>query len=104
MKQRLACLVLIDLRDRIGEPSFEATAAYLCSAGVFSTSAAALAVFRKMIDAGSRYRNLETALGTSGVCLALGSGLSEGWYVPKSRHNKTQANGVQLDEHVAQKR
>lgn len=49
----------------------------MCDAGVFPNLAAAVKLFETMIDAGHRYRTIEAALGTSGVCLVLGNDLLE---------------------------
>jgi hypothetical protein len=81
MKQRLACLVLVDFRDGIGRPSVQDTAALLCQTGIIATTLCkAVKTVNAMIDAGHRYRNLE--LNTkSGLALVLGISLPESWLV-----------------------
>lgn len=81
MKQRLACLVLVDFRDGIGRPSVQDTAALLYQTGIIATTLSkAVKTVNAMIDAGHRYRNLE--LNTkSGLALVLGISLPEFWLV-----------------------
>jgi hypothetical protein len=81
MKQRVACLVLVDFRDGIGRPSVQNTAALLCQTGIIATTLSkAVKTVNAMIDAGHRYRNLE--LNTkSGLVLVLGISLPESWLV-----------------------
>jgi hypothetical protein len=81
MKQRLACLVLVDFRDGIGRPSVEETATLLFQTGIFPTALSrAVKTVNAMIDAGHRYRNLELNT-TSGTSLVLGIFLPESWLV-----------------------
>lgn len=79
MKQRVACLVLVDLRDRIGRPSIEETASLLCRTGVIAAGEKrAIKIVNAMVDAGHRYRNLELNT-SSGIALVLGTSLPEFW-------------------------
>jgi hypothetical protein len=81
MKQRLACLVLVDFRDGIGRPSVEETATLLFQTGIIPTALSrAVKIVNAMIDAGHRYRNLELNT-TSGISLVLGIFLPESWLV-----------------------
>lgn len=81
MKQRIACLVLVDLRDSMGRPSDEDTAALLCRTGIIMAGrAVALKTIRAMVDAGHRYRNLQSEI-SSGLPLVLGISLPEYWFV-----------------------
>ena len=81
MKQRIACLVLVDLRDSMGRPSDEDTATLLCRTGVIPTGySAALKTIKAMVDAGHRYRNLQLEI-SPGLALVLGTALPEYWYV-----------------------
>lgn len=81
MKQRIACIVLVDLRDGIGRPSVDETADLLLRTGIISTSRQdANKLVNSMIDKGHRYKNLQQ--GTSaGVALVLGISLPEYWWV-----------------------
>lgn len=81
MKQRIACLVLVDFRDGIGRPSVEETAALLCQTGIIATTQMKAAkIVNSMIDAGHRYRNLELNT-TPGLAMVLGISLPESWSV-----------------------
>jgi hypothetical protein len=81
MKQRVACLVLVDFRDGIGRPSVQDTAALLYQTGIIPTTLTrAIKTVNTMVDAGHRYRNLELNT-TSGLCLVLGILLPESWLV-----------------------
>jgi hypothetical protein len=81
MKQRIACLVLVDLRDSMGRPSDENTATLLCRTGIIPTGrSAALKLIRAMVDAGHRYRNLQLEI-SPGLALVLGISLPEYWSV-----------------------
>lgn len=81
MKQRVACLVLVDFRDGIGRPSIQDTAALLYHTGIIATTLSkAVKTVNAMVDAGHRYRNLE--LNTiHGLALVLGTSLPESWLV-----------------------
>ncbi|EMC97239.1 hypothetical protein BAUCODRAFT_444734 [Baudoinia panamericana UAMH 10762] len=77
MKQRLACLVLVELRDLIGRPSVETTAAILCSTGILAASFDhAVKTTSTMIDAGHRYINMEKNI-ARGLALVVGTNLRE---------------------------
>ena len=81
MKQRLACLVLVDLRDGVGRPSIEDTAALLWHNGIIATSfEKAIKTVKAMIDDGHRYRNLQQHT-ADGIALVLGISLPEYWFV-----------------------
>lgn len=81
MKQRLACLVLVDFRDAIGRPPVEETAALLHQTGIIPTALSkAIKTVNAMVDAGHRYRNLELNV-APGLALVLGISLSESWLV-----------------------
>lgn len=81
MKQRVACLVLVDFRDGIGRPSVQDTAALLYQTGIIATTLSkAVKTVNAMVDAGHRYRNLELNT-THGLALVLGTSLPESWLV-----------------------
>ncbi|KAM0711466.1 hypothetical protein Q7P35_000832 [Cladosporium inversicolor] len=85
MKQRVACLVLVDFRDGIGRPSVEDTATILYQTGIIPTTLSkAIKTVNTMVDTGHRYRNLELNT-TPGLCLVLGTLLPEScWTKNKS--------------------
>lgn len=81
MKQRIACLVLVELRDSLGCPSYEHTAALLHDTGIIPTSrSTASKTIKTMIDAGHRYRLLQRD-SSRGLTLVLGISLPEYWSV-----------------------
>ena len=89
MKQRVACLILVDFRDGIGRPSVEDTATILYQTGIIPTTLSkAIKTVNAMVDAGHRYRNLELNT-TSGLCLVLGILLPESWLVDIRFINET---------------
>lgn len=80
MKQRLACMILVDLRDGLGRPSIEDTASLLLSTGIVASSRRnAIDTVKQMIDKGHRYRNLHQNI-CPGLALVLGIALPEHWY------------------------
>ena len=79
MKQRMACIVLTDLRDGIGRPTIVETADLLLAVGVLAGHRSkAIAAVDAMVDKGHRYRNLHQNVCT-GLALVLGIGLPEHW-------------------------
>lgn len=77
MKQRMACIVLVDLRDEIGRPSIKDTAELLLSTGILAGSRhSAIATVNRMVDRGHRYRNLHLNV-CDGLALVLGIALPE---------------------------
>jgi hypothetical protein len=98
MKQRIACLVLVDLRDSIGRPSDEDTAALLCRTGIIPTTrSAALKTIKAMVDAGHRHRNLQHE-SSRGLALVLGISLPEHWSVCPNNIGKISLTSFQLDQ------
>lgn len=98
MKQRIACLVLVELRDSLDRPSYELTAALLHRTGIIPTSlSAASKTIKTMIDAGHRYRNLQRE-SSHGLALVLGISLPEYWSVCPENVRKQHLTSKQLDQ------
>lgn len=77
MAQRIACIVLVDIRDLMGRPPIDVIACAVHVAHVVDVSAEDIKrTVEKMIDCGHRYNNMERRLGR-GICLSLGSDLPE---------------------------
>lgn len=77
MKQRISCIVLVELRHELGKPPVEATVAVLKRLGVVTLPFVdAVKKIEAMIDAGHRYVNFEQEI-CAGICLALGTSLLE---------------------------
>lgn len=77
MAQRITCIVLVELQRKTGMP----TAADLAQTVVMSATIQLPPMdiekaIKAMLDHGSRYRNMEKALGM-GICLVLGCYLPE---------------------------
>lgn len=85
MKKRLACLVLVDIRDGMQRPSIAETAQILRQEGVVCFNQKdAVKLIEGMVNAGHRYRNMEKTV-RGGICMALGTGLAESQYdLPRS--------------------
>lgn len=77
MKQRVSCIILVEVRDKLGRPPVEATVAVLKRLGVLTLPVGeAVKKIELMIDAGHRYLNFEIEI-CPGICLALGTSLPE---------------------------
>lgn len=101
MKQRVSCIILVDLRRELGKPPVEATVAVLRRLGVLTLPFDdAVKKIEGMIDAGHRYMNFEQEI-CPGICLALGKSLREYQYViahsMTSRGDINDVKYLQLD-------
>ena len=77
MKQRISCIILVELRHELEKPPVEATVAVLKQLGVLTLPfVQAVKKIKEMIDAGHRYVNFEQEI-SAGICLALGISLPE---------------------------
>lgn len=77
MAQRIACIVLIELYSDFGNPTVAALAHTVTVGGGSALPPMDIEkTVRDMLDHGSRYKNMESALGP-GICLVLGCVLSE---------------------------
>lgn len=77
MKQRLACLVLVEIRDSMHRPPIPTTAEMLRRESIIlCDQESAIKMIEDMLDAGHRYQNLEAKI-HPGICLALGKASPE---------------------------
>lgn len=77
MAQRMACIVLVKIHNRMGRPPIDTVASAVHAGRVVDLSVKGIKkTVGTMIDWGHRYGNIEVVLG-KGICLALGSDLSE---------------------------
>ena len=78
--RRCACILLVEFRSRFGYPSDEDTAQTIINLGLFHGDLSRLKQeIAEMINAGTRYKNLEKSLGM-GASLVLGVNISESMY------------------------
>ena len=77
MAQRMACIVLLDVHLAMGKPTVTALTQTVtaCASDALPPMQLEKTV-KDMLDHGSRYKNMELALGP-GICLVLGCQLSE---------------------------
>ena len=73
----MACIVLVELREWMNNPPIEEVASTLSTTKLFALSPSDLRkTLDTMVDAGSRYKNLELAT-NDGICFLLGTTLKE---------------------------
>lgn len=77
MAQRITCIVLVELQRKTGMPTAADLAQTVVTTATMELPPMEIEMTVKaMLDHGSRYRNMEKALGI-GICLVLGCYLPE---------------------------
>ena len=77
MVQRIACIVLVEIRDWMGRPAVDDITDSVHVAQIVNVPAVDIKkIVVNMIDWGHRYKNLEKDL-DRGICLSLGIDLPE---------------------------
>lgn len=80
MAQRMACIVLEEIRKEVGRPQLMALASTVQNSTPEHLPTSVEKCIDDMLNLGSRYINIEGAMGR-GICLVLGCDLPESQYV-----------------------